>query len=165
MRTAQLAHDLRFPGLPFFFSWPSAHQLLSYWQDEETAQLSEGLFGKLLDELSSFPPPTSTSSRTAWGAASSARRSSPGWTWARTPSTCAELLLAAPDINADLFRTVIAPKLATMQGTRTTIYASSSDLALKASKIVHGFRRLGETTGGVFTYRVSRPSMPAPPPR
>jgi esterase/lipase superfamily enzyme len=63
-----------------------------------------------------------------------------------------EVLLAAPDINAELFRTVIAPKLAAMQGTRTTIYASSSDLALKASKIVHGFKRLGETDEGVFTY-------------
>ena len=63
------------------------------------------------------------------------------------------MLLAAPDINAELFRTVIAPKLAAMHGTRTTIYASSSDLALKASKIVHGFRRLGETADGVFTYK------------
>ncbi len=64
-----------------------------------------------------------------------------------------EVLLAAPDINAELFRTVIAPKLAEMQGTRTTIYASSSDVALKVSKIVHGFRRLGETDDGVFTYK------------
>src|SRR5262249_36094310 len=53
----------------------------------------------------------------------------------------------------ELFRTVIAPKLAEMQGTRTTIYASSSDVALMASKIVHGFRRLGETADGVFTYK------------
>ena len=63
-----------------------------------------------------------------------------------------ELLLAAADINADVFRTVIAPKLAAMQGTRTTVYASSSDIALKASKVMHGFRRVGETTGGVVTY-------------
>jgi len=54
--------------------------------------------------------------------------------------------------NADLFRTVIAPKLAAMQGTRTTVYASSSDLALRASKAVHGFRRVGETIGGVLVY-------------
>jgi esterase/lipase superfamily enzyme len=63
-----------------------------------------------------------------------------------------EVLLAAPDINADIFRTVIAPKLVAMQGTRTTVYASSSDIALKASKVVHGFKRVGETTGGVLTY-------------
>ena len=63
-----------------------------------------------------------------------------------------ELLLAAPDINAELFRGVIAPKLAAMQGLRTTVYASSSDLALMASKVVHGFQRVGETNSGVFVY-------------
>jgi esterase/lipase superfamily enzyme len=39
-----------------------------------------------------------------------------------------------------------------MQGTRTTVYAASSDVALRASKVVHGYRRVGETSGGVFTY-------------
>jgi esterase/lipase superfamily enzyme len=63
-----------------------------------------------------------------------------------------ELLLAAPDINAELFAEVIAPKLKQMQGTQTTLYASSSDLALIASKAVHGYRRVGETAGGVLVY-------------
>jgi esterase/lipase superfamily enzyme len=39
-----------------------------------------------------------------------------------------------------------------MQGTRTTIYAASSDVALMASKVVHGFKRVGDTSGGVFIY-------------
>jgi esterase/lipase superfamily enzyme len=63
-----------------------------------------------------------------------------------------ELLLAAPDINAELFRTVIAPRLKALEGTLTTVYASSSDLALMASKVVHGYRRVGETADGVFVY-------------
>ena len=63
-----------------------------------------------------------------------------------------ELLLAAPDINAEIFRSEIAPKLVEMQQARKTIFASSEDLALRASKIVHGFRRVGETLGGVFTF-------------
>jgi esterase/lipase superfamily enzyme len=153
MRTAQLAHDLRFPGVPFFFSWPSAHQLLAYWQDEEMALLSEGLFEKLLDELSAFPATDLYIVAHSMGSriVSSALKSRVDM--GKDNKNVRELLLAAPDINADLFRAVIAPKLATMQGTRTTIYASSSDLALKASKIVHGFPRLGETTGSVFTYR------------
>jgi esterase/lipase superfamily enzyme len=62
------------------------------------------------------------------------------------------LLLAAPDINVEIFRTVIAPKLAAMQQTRTTIYAASADLALKASKYVHGYKRVGDSAGGVFVY-------------
>ena len=153
MRTAQLAHDLKFAGVPFFYSWPSAGTLLSYWQDEETAELSEPLFEKLLDDLS-LPPAAdiyivahSMGNRIV-SHALKARVDQ------RKPTThLREVLLAAPDINAELFRTVIAPKLAEMQGTRTTIYASSSDVALMASKIVHGFRRLGETADGVFTYK------------
>jgi esterase/lipase superfamily enzyme len=39
-----------------------------------------------------------------------------------------------------------------MQGAQTTVYASSSDWALIASKVVHGYRRVGETAGGVFVY-------------
>src|SRR5689334_22014605 len=46
----------------------------------------------------------------------------------------------------------VCDEIQVMQGTRTTIYASSSDLALRASKVVHWFRRVGETVGGVFVY-------------
>jgi hypothetical protein len=31
-------------------------------------------------------------------------------------------------------------------------YASSRDLALAASKVVHGFQRVGETSGGILTF-------------
>ena len=153
MRTAQLAHDLRFAGLPFFFSWPSANQLLSYWQDEETAQISEPMFGKLLDDLSKLPATDLYIIAHSMGGRMVSQALKTRVDMAKETKHVRELLLAAPDINADLFRTVIAPKLSAMQGTRTTIYAASSDLALRASKVVHGFRRLGETTGGVFTHQ------------
>jgi esterase/lipase superfamily enzyme len=145
MRTAQLAHDLKFPGVPFFFSWPSAAQLLGYLQDAEAAQLSEAAFEQLLDELSQLPVSDiyvvahSMGSRIVGQALKT--RTDRG---KQTPHL-RELLLAAPDINVEVFRTIVAPKLAAMQGTRTTIYASSSDLALRLSKVMHGFKRVGET--------------------
>jgi len=153
MRTAQLAHDLKFPGLPFLFSWPSANKLLSYWQDEEAAQLSEGVFERLLEDLSHLPATDIYIVAHSMGNRIVSHALKARVDTGKKTKHVREVLLAAPDINADLFRTVIAPKLAVMQGTRTTIYASSSDLALKASKVVHGFRRLGETTGGIFTYQ------------
>jgi esterase/lipase superfamily enzyme len=152
LRTAQLAHDLNFPGMAFFYSWPSANQVRSYWLDEEVARLSESVFERLIEELSQLPVTDiyvvahSMGNRIV-GHALQARADK----GKQTPNL-KELLLAAPDINAEVFTTVIAPKLAAMQGTHTTVYASSSDIALKASKIVHRFRRLGETTGGVVTY-------------
>jgi esterase/lipase superfamily enzyme len=152
MRTAQLAHDLKFAGVPFFYSWPSAAQLFSYWQDEETAELSEPLFEKLLDDLSQLPATDIYIVAHSMGNRIVSHALKGRVEQSKPTRHIREVLLAAPDINAELFRTVIAPKLAAMQGTRTTIYASSSDLALKASKIVHGFKRLGETDEGVFTY-------------
>lgn len=152
MRTAQMAYDLKFTGLPFSYSWPSAASVRSYWQDEEAARLSEGAFELLIEELSQLPVTDiyivahSMGSRVVAHALQS--RADKG----KKLNHLRELLLAAPDINVDLFRNVIAPKLAAMQGTRTTLYASSSDWALRASNVVHGFRRVGETVGGVFTF-------------
>lgn len=152
MRTAQMTHDLKFPGLAFFYSWPSAAQIRSYWQDEETARLSEVIFEQLLDELAQLPVDGiylvahSMGSRIVGHALQS--RVDKG----KETKKLRELLLAAPDINAEIFRNIIAPKLSAMRDTRTTIYASSSDMALKASNVVHGFRRVGETEGGVFTF-------------
>jgi esterase/lipase superfamily enzyme len=152
LRTAQLAHDLKFPGMALFYSWPSAGRLLGYWQDEETSQLSESVFEQLLEELSELPVSDvyilghSMGSRIVTAALRS--RVDKG----KETKHVRELLLAAPDINTELFRRVIAPKLAAISGMRTTVYASSSDLALKASKIVHGFSRVGDTIGDVFIY-------------
>ena len=44
MRTAQIAYDLKFPGMPFFYSWPSANRVRAYLPDEEAARLSESMF-------------------------------------------------------------------------------------------------------------------------
>jgi esterase/lipase superfamily enzyme len=103
------------------------------------ARLSEGVFEQLIDEISQLPATDiyvvahSMGNRIV-GHALQARADK-----GKATKNLRELLLAAPDINADVFRSVIAPKLAAMQGTRTTVYASSSDIALKASKLVHGF--------------------------
>lgn len=148
IRTAQLAHDLSFRGVPLFFSWPSAGRILSYWRDEEAVQLSEPAFDKLLDEVSAlgfvdvYIVAHSLGTRLAANVLRLRAESN------RSVTNLREILLAAPDINERLFREQIAPRMASLQGLRRTIYASSGDLALRASKIVHDYRRLGETSGG-----------------
>jgi esterase/lipase superfamily enzyme len=153
MRTAQLAHDLKFPGLAFFYTWPSASRARAYIKDEEAARASEPGFAQAIEDLVQLPVDDiyivahSMGSRVVSHGLE--RRALSG----KSMSKLRELLLAAPDINETIFTTQIAPKLATMKQTRTTLYASSADIALKASTWMHGFRRLGETTGGnVFTY-------------
>jgi esterase/lipase superfamily enzyme len=152
MRTAQLAYDLNFPGMPFFFSWPSAAQITGYLRDLETAQLSEDAFDRVLDDLSQLPASELYIVAHSMGSRLVSQVLKSRVDRGKPTARLRELLLAAPDINAELFRTAIAPRLQALQGTQTTVYASSSDLALKASKAVHGYRRVGETDGGVFVY-------------
>ena len=59
-----------------------------------------------------------------------------------------EVILAAPDIDADVFKRDIAPAL-TATGRPVTLYASSEDLALIASKKVHGYPRAGDSGQGL----------------
>jgi esterase/lipase superfamily enzyme len=150
LRTAQLAHDLSFRGLPLFFSWPSAGNARSYFRDEEMAQLSVPQFNQLLDDIAALGATDvyviahSLGNRIVTNALKERTR--------RPIPKISELLLAAPDVNEQIFREQIVPALAAMKNTRRTIYASSNDVALKAAKIAHGFRRVGDAAGGVLTF-------------
>ncbi|MES0030403.1 alpha/beta fold hydrolase [Mesorhizobium sp. M0040] len=151
LRTAQLAHDLSFPGTAVFFSWPSAGTTKGYWHDEEAVELSESAFDSFLDKIAGlgasevFLIAHSMGNRLVMTVLED--RASKG----KTIPNLREVMLAAPDINAEIFREKIIPGLAALNVHRT-IYASSSDVALRASKIVHDYRRVGETAGGVQTF-------------
>ena len=58
-------------------------------------------------------------------------------------SAIREIVMIAPDIDADVFRKEISPRIA-RTGIHTTLYASSNDRALKASKLFHGYARAGD---------------------
>ena len=63
-----------------------------------------------------------------------------------------EIILAAPDIDADKFRKEIAPALAKMPA-KTTLYASSRDIALRASKRQNGEPRAGDSGKGIVVMK------------
>lgn len=62
-----------------------------------------------------------------------------------------EVILAAPDVDAETFRHDIAPKIVDTAD-RVTIYASSNDLALRASEAVNRGRRLGQGGSDLTTF-------------
>ncbi len=145
-RTAQLAYDLKFEGAPIFFSWPSQGGLLQYAVDETNVAWA-------VPHVKDF-------------LVSVARRSGAGsihliahsmGNRALTSALLAvaadmkdeaplfhEVVLTAPDIDADVFRRDIAPFL-TRSARRVTLYASSNDEALALSKRLHGYARAGES--------------------
>jgi esterase/lipase superfamily enzyme len=150
LRTAQLASDLPFGGLTLFFSWPSFGNTRSYFRDEEMAQLSEPSFNQMLDDVAALGATEVYLIVHSMGnrLVTNALKARPN----RAVPNISELMLAAPDINEQIFREQIVPALAAMRQTRRTIYASSNDVALKASKIAHDFRRVGDTADGVLTF-------------
>jgi esterase/lipase superfamily enzyme len=59
-----------------------------------------------------------------------------------------QVLLTAPDIDADVFKNDIVPAI-TKMAKRVTLYASSKDEALLLSKKLHGYPRAGEAGSGI----------------
>jgi esterase/lipase superfamily enzyme len=60
-----------------------------------------------------------------------------------------QVILAAPDVDADVFRSLARAIRTTAD--RVTLYASSKDEALAMSKTIHGYPRAGESGPGLVT--------------
>ncbi|WP_296278278.1 alpha/beta fold hydrolase [Pseudoxanthomonas sp.] len=149
-RTAQLAYDLRFDGAPVFYSWPSQAALSGYFTDEQSIARSVPYIENFLSDLADR---SGAQNLYVIGHSMGTR----GLTQAvrnlvtRRPELRGRfrgIILAAPDIDAKVFRTELAPALQRASG-RVTLYASSEDLALKASKQVNRGPRAGDTSEGV----------------
>lgn len=145
-RTAQLAYDLKFEGAPIFFSWPSQGGLLQYAVDETNVAWA---VPHVKDFLVSVARRSGASSihLIAHSMGNRALTSALLAVAAEVKDEAPlfhEVVLTAPDIDADVFRRDIAPFL-TRSARRVTLYASSNDEALALSKRLHGYARAGES--------------------
>ena len=149
-RTAQMSHDLRFDGAAVFYSWPSQGVVAKYTVDEQNVEWAEGNLRRFLEDFFS----RSDAQNVYLIAHSMGNRALPRATasfLAEHPELrprLKEIILAAPDIDADVFKREIAPALSA-SGCPITLYASSEDLALAASKTVHGYPRAGDSHDGL----------------
>jgi esterase/lipase superfamily enzyme len=145
-RTAQIAYDLKFDGAPIFFSWPSQGDLLPYTVDENNVDWASAHLKDFLSDIVSRSG-ASTVHLIAHSmgnrALTEALRSIALEKKSQAP-VFREIVLTAPDMDADKFRNQIVPAI---KGTarRITLYASSNDEALKLSKKVHGYPRAGDS--------------------
>ena len=145
LRTAQLAVDLQIRSVPVFYSWPSQARMLNYFTDSSNAEWSEPHFVAFLQEFSAKSTASniyvighSMGTRIVAKGLTSLLKSKP-----ELAGRFKEVLLAAPDIDAQIFKEQIAPKFVDLK-TNVTIYASSNDKTLKLSKEANGFARLGD---------------------
>lgn len=149
-RTAQITYDLNFAGAPVFYSWPSQASLAGYTEDENNVQWSETHLKQFLVDYADrsgaqaiYLIAHSMGNRALTGALRQLFLERP-----EMKSRFKEIILTAPDIDADIFERDIAPALTRSTG-KVTLYVSDSDKALLASKAVHGYSRAGDAGAGM----------------
>jgi esterase/lipase superfamily enzyme len=150
-RAAQFATDLKFAGPVLLFSWPSQGGITGYTVDETNAEWSQAhLVQTLKDLLDRTPAKRIYLIAHSMGTRVLTRAylTLVGDQWVDGPNALREMILVAPDIDADLFRQDIAPRLA-KSGIHVTLYASSGDRALMASHAFHGYARAGDSGKGL----------------
>ncbi|QDS93491.1 MraY-like glycosyltransferase [Roseimaritima multifibrata] len=146
-RTAQIAVDLPFEGVPVCYSWPSQGTLWGYPVDENNVEWSVVHLKQFLQDLAqksgadSINVVAHSMGNRAMTAAMQQIRFELG---PNDPAPFDRVVLAAPDVDADRFRRDFAPVLLDV-AEQVTLYASSDDQALVASKQVHGYPRAGES--------------------
>ena len=144
LRTAQMAVDLDLKTVPVFYSWPSRGHFEDYTKDNTTAQWTEK---NLSDFLESFAKNSDANEifiiahsmgthPTTKALANVMERDR------NLAGRFKELVLAAPDIDTDIFMQQILPRFSSVP-IPITLYASSKDRALLASVKVNGETRAG----------------------
>ncbi len=149
-RTAQISYDLGFDGAPVFYSWPSQGSTPAYIVDEQNVEWAQANLRGFLEEFFArsdahnvYLIAHSMGNRALTRAVASLLADKPS-----LRSRLKEVILTAPDIDADVFKRDIVPAL-TASGCPVTLYASSQDLALAASKKAHGYARAGDSGRGL----------------
>lgn len=145
-RTGQMAYDLKYAGAPIFFSWPSQATEIGYTVDENNVtwavphlkQFLEGIRKKTgVESLNIIAH--SMGNRAVTNVLKELYLEYQG-----DGKLFNQVILAAPDVDAGVFQNDIAPKI-TKTAKQVTLYASSKDRALVASRNVHGYPRAGES--------------------
>jgi esterase/lipase superfamily enzyme len=149
-RTAQIAFDLNFKGAPVCYSWPSAGKFSKYPADEASVEWSTEHFATFLTRLARDAGAATihiiAHSMGSRAVANGLRMIAEG-TFLAGVCKLKQIILAAPDIDSGLF-TQLAGK-AFSCGERTSLYASSNDLALGISQQLHAYPRAGSAGSSI----------------
>ncbi len=144
-RAAQIHFDLKFAGTTMFYSWPSRASTHHYFSDRNEIRVSHTLIKRFLQgvltnvEVDRFH--IIAHSMGADALCQAVLELDPDG------EVFDQIILAAPDIDADVFTQQILPRLKDC-GRRTTLYCSKNDWALHASKHFNDSQRAGDSSNG-----------------
>ncbi len=154
-RAGQLSYDLGFAGPTVLFSWPSRAGVVEYTVDEQAAEWSIPDMKEVLGSLATVAPgvPVYVIAHSMGNRVLTRGFKAMLEEDINKRRAFKQIVLAAPDIDADVFRREIGPAILG-KGPRVTLYASSNDKALLASRNLHGgYRRLGESGENIVVMR------------
>lgn len=144
-RAAQISVDLKFAGRTLLYSWASAADAKQYTVDESTIEWSrdhfEAFLQLALSEIGAREVHVIAHSMGNRAVVNTLERIS-SWQLPAGAARLGQVIFAAPDIDRDRFVQLAAKFKGCAR--RCTLYASSGDVALRASKFVHGYPRAGE---------------------
>lgn len=152
-RFAQIVHDSKVPAVPVLFTWPSRGKILAYGYDHESANYSRDALERLLQFLKKDP---------SVGEIDILAHSMGNWVTLEAlrqmsirdrglPRKLSNVMLAAPDVDVDVFRRQIVEIGERRPG--FTLFVSRDDNALAVSRRVWGGSRIGEVDPKVEPYR------------
>ena len=163
-RTAQIANDLHFDGAPFVYSWPSGGAIGTYGWDRESAEGARPHLREFLEVVTKETKAKSISiiahsmgNIALLDVLREMNRDKPD------EVAINQIILAAPDVSVDDFARLAKSIKGVSKG--VTLYASSNDRALHASRSFWGSYRIGDVapsgpalTPGVETIDVTAAS-------
>ncbi|MDO6477351.1 alpha/beta hydrolase [Alteromonas sp. 1_MG-2023] len=145
-RSGQIAVDLGFNGVTAMYSWPSQGDLKKYKVDESNIEWCQPHLEEFLSDFAKnsnikriYVIAHSMGNRALVKAYTSALNNDKS-----IRSIFKEIILAAPDIDAEVFTRDLLPAMAVHRNP-VTLYASSNDKALKISKAINGYPRAGDS--------------------
>jgi esterase/lipase superfamily enzyme len=151
MKTAQLAYDIGFKGCPIFFSWPSNGKVAQYVSDDQNAEWAVPHLKNFIQQIINEGRPLklniiahSMGNKVVTSALRSLKVENSNIKFN-------QIVLAAPDIDEDVFREQIALQISGMSQ-RLTLYFSEHDKALMASsKLRSNYKRVGQSKSYLYS--------------
>jgi esterase/lipase superfamily enzyme len=153
-RFAQIVHDARADVTPVLFTWPSRASVFSYGYDRESTNLSRDGLETVLNMLALDPAVSEVDilahSMGNWLVLETLRQMA--IRDRRIPAKIGDVMLAAPDVDVDVFSNEIADM--GKQPPNFTLFVSQDDHALAASRFLWGsVSRLGAINPSTEPYK------------
>lgn len=142
-RTAQLSYDLEFQGVPLTYSWSSQGNMSDYMKDEASVQYTVPKLVNFLKEVINNKANANIHILAHSMGTRALTNALKDISFMYETPQFKNIILAAPDIDADVFKSNLYPYVRKTTE-KITIYVSSKDSALEASNTLHGGKRLGE---------------------